>query len=132
MTKWASGEPAATQRLPDSGSMNIVKILKDQSESDTMEKAKITTFSNSSTAMPPLDNRQKIIQSMENIFQKKFHKINEIQRRDPSYYMKNPTKTYCLSHGSKDYAFKDMARGTEITGLSKRPSPDNQYNHMVP
>ena len=68
MTKWASGEPSVTQRLPDSGSLNLVKILKEQSESE-IEKLQTTDCSNSSTTMPALDKKRHVIESMENIFQ---------------------------------------------------------------
>ena len=58
--------------------------------------------------------------------------MKEIKRRDPKHYIKNPTKTYCLSQGRKDYAFHDMAKANKITNHSNIHSPvRNQYKHII-
>ena len=70
---------------------------------------------------------------MEEQFETKFHRFEEVQRRDPSFYMKNPTKTYCMTHGNQDYVYKDKAKGGGIENHDNRCSPRrHDYRHMIP
>ena len=52
---------------------------------------------------------------VEDSFHKTFHQMKEIKRRNPEQYIKNPTKSFCLSQGNKDYAIHDIGRATRIT-----------------
>ena len=56
-----------------------------------------------------------------------------IKRRNPEQYIKNPTKTYCLTQGNKDFAFQDMAKESKITAHDKDLQEGNKrlYEHLV-
>ena len=46
--------------------------------------------------------------------------------------MKNPSKLYCMTVGSKDYAFRDTVKGASITDHDNKYSPRrNDYTSLV-
>ena len=62
-----------------------------------------------------------------------FYKHNEIKRRNPNKYIKNPTKVFYTTLGNKDYAFQDTAKRNIIAehgnGMDKIR---NEYREKVP
>ena len=70
--------------------------------------------------------------NVEEKFQKTFHEMNQIKRRNPEQYIRNPNKTYCLTHGKTDYALYDSAKTTKIVEHDNVDSPKrNFYPHVV-
>lgn len=70
---------------------------------------------------------------VEDQLTRNFHFMKGIKRRNPEQYIKNPTKTYCLTQGSKDFAFQDMAKESKITAHDKELQEGNKrlYDHLV-
>ena len=62
-----------------------------------------------------------------------FVKFNELKRRNPNKYLKNPTKVHFTSLGSKDYAFHDQAKLKEIKEYKNEDDKvRNDYIKKVP
>ena len=58
--------------------------------------------------------------------------MKEVKRRNPEQYIRNASKTYCLTQGKQDYAFHDTAKSNKITTHDNTYSPTrNQYPHLV-
>ena len=55
---------------------------------------------------------------MQNQFQRTFVKLNEVKRRNPNHYIRNPTKVHFHTLGSRDYIFEDKPKGNNIRANS--------------
>ena len=58
--------------------------------------------------------------------------MTEIKRRNPAYYMKNPTKLYGMTIGNKNYAYRETVKGSTITDHDNQYSPRREdYTKLV-